>query len=119
MSNNSQSLNSVTPSDDFQIDTPEKRLLLQSLAQKLFHRVCEINLNTDHCINFSASSNRYSNASLNFDLYWYVNGDYEKHGKPVTEHGECYSWLSSEEIERWFRDAHIGLDLLVAENKAA
>lgn len=117
MSLNNQS---DTIKDDFEIDTPEKRLLMQSLAQKLFHRVCEINLNTDHVVHFVASSNSYSKEpSLTFHLYWYVDGNISQQRKPATQDQECHYWLSSQQIEKWFLDANIGLDLLIAETEAA
>ncbi len=124
MSNNSQSpeIASSITQDDFQIDTPEKRLLFQSLAQKLFHRVFELNLSTPHDIHFQlsdASLNDSEDPAVSVDIYWYVNDDLDRHEKPNTDCSHCYSWLSSKDIEKWFLDANIGLDLLVAENKAA
>lgn len=123
MSNQSQSLISETLLiDDFQVDTPEKRLLFQSLSQKLFHRVFELNLSTPHDIHFtleSASLEDLEAQALSVRIYWYVNDDINQHGKPKTDQSACYSWLSSKDIEKWFLDANIGLDLLVAENVAA
>lgn len=123
MSFTSQSLNTDTfLIDDAFVDTPEKRLLFQSLAQKLFHRVLEMNLSTPHDIHLSLSdSNTETNngSAVAIEIYWYVNDDIDQHEKPNCDTSHCYSWLSSKEIEKWFLDANIGLDLLVAENKAA
>ncbi|NCO44930.1 MAG: hypothetical protein GW890_00065 [Vibrio sp.] len=106
--------------DDFEIDTPEKRKLFQSLAQKLFNRVLKMNLNTPHDIHFVLSASSASECkAVSVELYWYVNDDLEQHGKPNCDTSCCYSWLESKDIEKWFLDANIGLDLLVAESKAA
>lgn len=117
MSNNSQSLNSVTPSDDSHIDTPEKRLLLQSLTQKMLNRVFEINLNTPYAVSFEASGRREV-GHISLDLYWFVPDD-NGLKRPISVNTFCSLWMSSEDISRWFRDANIGLDLLIANSKAA
>ncbi|MDC5718868.1 hypothetical protein [Vibrio europaeus] len=119
MSANSQSLeigSSITP-DDSRIDTPEKRLLFQSLTQKLLSHVSEINFNTRHNVIMHINSHKINEISV--EVYWYVDGKNDKQEKPATDYHAGYYWLSSEKISKWFRDVHIGLDLLVAENKAA
>lgn len=105
-----------SPSSDSRQDTPEKRLLLQSLAQKLFSRICEINLNTPHNVVFAVRSHELGEISV--DVYWFVNNAFDQ-ARAKTEFDSCYYWLSSDRIEQWFLTVHSGLDQLEAETKAA
>lgn len=97
--------------------TPEQLINFQAHAQKMMARVIELNATTPHRIIFSINSPTDNDVSL--DLYWYINAHFDKYQQPQTDYSCAYSWLSIKKQDKWFRDAHIGLDLLVAENKAA
>lgn len=108
--------------DDFLIDTPEKRKLFKSLSKKLFSRVLELNFETPHDIHFSISDSQVDNnqgRAVSAELYWFVNSDTDQHCSLDSDTLCCYSWLATKDIEKWFLEANIGLDLLVAESKAA
>lgn len=104
-------------SNNRQTTTPEQLVNFQAHAQKMMARVIELNATTPHRIIFHISGT--SDNDVNADLYWYINSDLSKNQQPQADYSFAYSWLSIKKQDKWFRDAHIGLDLLVAENKAA
>ncbi|CAM3794461.1 hypothetical protein [Vibrio aquimaris] len=83
-------------------------------CQKILLRVIQLNASTPHTISLDVHGD-------SADLFWFYN-DGPKLDRPSYSDPSnwiVYTWQSIEEINQFFLEANIGLDLLEAETKAA
>ncbi|MCF8779946.1 hypothetical protein LZU85_14160 [Vibrio sp. IRLE0018] len=93
--------------------TPEQLITFQAHSAKMLMRVAEIGIKKE--ITISCELMSYESGSLSFSVHWFINN--ERYAP--CDDNYCYTFFSVNEIDQWFLDANIALDLLQYESKAA
>ncbi|EKF9574033.1 hypothetical protein O1C56_002521 [Vibrio cholerae] len=101
--------------------TPEQLITFQAHTAKLIQRITELNIKTPHSIEFNLRKSETGNREhVQLGIRWFVNGDFFDAPKtPNSDSTFAHSWMTIEQLNKWFLDANIALDLLEAELKAA
>ncbi|EQB0494823.1 hypothetical protein ACYAPA_002603 [Vibrio mimicus] len=93
--------------------TPEQLITFQAHCAKMLMRVAEIAIKKEISIHCELIG--YESGGLSFSVRWFINN--ERYAP--CDDNYCYTFFSVNEIEQWFRNANIALDLLEVELKAA
>lgn len=93
--------------------TPEQLITFQAHSAKMLIRVSELAIKQQ--ISIKCELTGYQSGSLSLSVLWFINNE---RYSPCDDN-YCYSFFSVNEIEQWFSNANIALDLLEVELKAA
>ncbi|EGR0568019.1 hypothetical protein DDM70_16325 [Vibrio cholerae] len=101
--------------------TPEQLITFQAHTAKLIQRITELNIKTPHSIEFNLRKSETGHREhVQLGIRWFVNGDFfDAPQTPNSDSTFAHSWMAIEQLNKWFLDANIALDLLEAELKAA
>ncbi|MCU8149817.1 hypothetical protein M2G93_17010 [Vibrio vulnificus] len=104
-----------------QTTTPEQLITFQAHTAKLVQRITELNIKTPHSIELNLSKSETGHHEhVQLGIRWFVNSDF--FAEPQTPNSDlvfAHSWMTIEQLNKWFLDANIALDLLQYESKAA
>ncbi|MDA5316978.1 hypothetical protein [Vibrio cholerae] len=101
--------------------TSEQLITFQAHTAKLIQRITELNIKTPHSIEFNLRKSETGHREhVQLGIRWFVNGDFfDAPQTPNSDSTFAHSWMTIEQLNKWFLDANIALDLLEAELKAA
>ncbi|GHW56478.1 hypothetical protein [Vibrio cholerae] len=101
--------------------TPEQLITFQAHTAKLIQRITELNIKTPHSIELNLRKSETGHREhVQLGIRWFVNGDFfDAPQTPNSDSTFAHSWMTIEQLNKWFLDANIALDLLEAELKAA
>ncbi|EPF7601695.1 hypothetical protein ACSVJ5_002890 [Vibrio vulnificus] len=97
-----------------QTTTPEQLITFQAHSAKMLIRVSEIAIKKQ--IHMVCELTGYKESDLSLIVHWNINGE---NFYPGGDEWHCYSWFSIVEIDKWFRNVNVALDLLEVESEAA